>query len=53
MGPLLAYPGLESVPGPVDLVVVAVPKERVPEALGGRGAPGSAGGHRPHHGLHP
>lgn len=43
MGPLLAYPGLESVPGPVDLVVVAVPKERVPEALEAAGRRGARG----------
>ncbi|GGM92845.1 acyl-CoA synthetase [Thermus composti] len=33
VGPLLAYPSLESVPGPVDLAVIVVPKERVLEAL--------------------
>ena len=43
VGPLLAYPGLESVPGPVDLVVVAVPKERVPEALEAAGRRGARG----------
>ena len=40
---LLAYHGLESVPGPVDLVVVAVPKERVPEALEAAGRRGARG----------
>jgi hypothetical protein len=53
VGPLLAYPSLERVPGPVDLAVIAVPKERVGEALEACRPPGGAGGHRPHHGLHP
>uniref|UniRef100_A0A7C2FT51 GNAT family N-acetyltransferase n=1 Tax=Thermus islandicus TaxID=540988 RepID=A0A7C2FT51_9DEIN len=43
VGPLLAYPGLEAVPGPVDLVVVAVPKERVLEALEAAGRRGVRG----------
>ncbi len=44
VGPLLAYPSLESVPGPVDLAVIAVPKERVLgalEACGRRGVRGA------------
>ncbi|WP_234554238.1 GNAT family N-acetyltransferase [Thermus caliditerrae] len=43
VGPLLAYPSVESIPGPVDLAVVAVPKERVLgalEACGRRGVRG-------------
>ncbi|MGC8875679.1 GNAT family N-acetyltransferase [Thermus sp.] len=43
VGPLLAYPDLEAVPGPVDLVVVAVPKERVLEALEAAGRRGARG----------
>jgi acyl-CoA synthetase (NDP forming)/RimJ/RimL family protein N-acetyltransferase len=43
VGPLLAYPGLERVPGPVDLAVIAVPKERVGEALEASGRRGVRG----------
>jgi acyl-CoA synthetase (NDP forming)/GNAT superfamily N-acetyltransferase len=44
VGPLLAYPSVESIPGPVDLAVIAVPKERVLgalEACGRRGVRGA------------
>ncbi len=44
VGPLLAYPSVESLPGPVDLAVIAVPKERVfgaLEACGKRGVRGA------------
>ncbi|SDE47586.1 Acetyltransferase (GNAT) family protein [Thermus arciformis] len=43
VGPLLAYPSLESIPGPVDLAVIAVPKGRVPEALEAAGRRGVRG----------
>jgi GNAT superfamily N-acetyltransferase/predicted CoA-binding protein len=43
VGPLLAYPSLERVPGPVDLAVIAVPKERVGEALEASGRRGVRG----------
>ncbi len=43
IGPLLAYPNLESIPGPVDLAVVVVPKERVGEALEAAGRRGVRG----------
>ncbi|WP_135257333.1 GNAT family N-acetyltransferase [Thermus caldilimi] len=40
VGPLLAYPRVEGIPGPVDLAVIAVPKERVWEALEASGRRG-------------
>ncbi|WP_018460926.1 GNAT family N-acetyltransferase [Thermus oshimai] len=40
VGPLLAYPNLESLPLPVDLAVIAVPKERVASALRAAGRRG-------------
>ncbi|WP_117237776.1 GNAT family N-acetyltransferase [Thermus sediminis] len=43
VGPLLAYPNLERIPGPVDLAVIAVPKERVLEALEACGRRGVRG----------
>ncbi|TBH20474.1 GNAT family N-acetyltransferase [Thermus thermamylovorans] len=43
VGPLLAYPNVESIPGPVDLAVIAVPKERVLDALEACGRRGLRG----------
>ncbi len=43
VGPLLAYPSLEAIPRPVDLVILAVPKERVAEALERAGRRGVRG----------